>query len=420
MNSNMKDFNKFLRELAKVLGIKPAEVTARDFKAGSDFPEWTLRKLGGFTAAKNFLFPAATVGGPEAQGTLMKAAWLKKGIKKQVVDDFLKLEFLEVVKEVLKETSIKVHPAHKSKKSNKRKSRTIVAEISDTHFGANIEATEMNNINAFNWVVAARRMALLAEQIVSYKPQHREDTKLVLAINGDIIAGMIHDQEWFADLLAKQTAGTLKIFIQFISYVAQFFDEVEVYCTSGNHGRSMHKSNKSRATTHKWDSYETSIYLGLKYAIEAKCPNVKCTIPETPYAIVEIQGHKFFVTHGDTVIDVGNPGRSINMKSINTQINSLNASALAGVKFAGVMVGHVHVPTVQVTDNGTVLLVNGALSGADPFCQGIGIFGNEPTQLIFEVTRDHAVGDMRFVRLRDADNRPDLEKIIEPLKGNLE
>src|SRR6266853_4765965 len=106
MNSNMKDFNKFLRELAKVLGIKPAEVTARDFKARSDFPEWTLRKLGGFTAAKNFLFPAATVGGPEAQGTLMKAAWLKKGIKKQVVDDFLKLEFLEVVKEVLKETSI--------------------------------------------------------------------------------------------------------------------------------------------------------------------------------------------------------------------------------------------------------------------------------------------------------------------------
>jgi hypothetical protein len=420
MNKNMKDFQKALKQLAIQLKARPESITPAEFKTQSDFPEWRLRQLGGFAAAKSILYPQEAVGGPEANGTRMKAAWIKKKVKKQVVDDYLKLEFLDTFKEVMKDQPLKIHPVKKSNKKSKVKDRTIVVQVSDTHFGANIESSEMHGINEFNWTVAARRMALLAEQVISYKPQHRGTTKLVIVINGDIIAGVIHNQEWFADLLSRQTAGTLKILIQFISYCAQHFDEVEVVMTSGNHGRAMHKGSKDRGTTHKWDSYETNIYLGVKHAVEAKCPNVKCVIPETPYAIIDIQGHKFFATHGDTVINVGNPGSSINMKSINTQINKLNASALAKQHFAGVMVGHVHVQTVQLADNGTMLLINGTLSGADPYCQSIGIFSNEPTQMLFEVTKEHAVGDIRFVRLVEADDRKDLEKIIEPLKGNLE
>jgi hypothetical protein len=45
---------------------------------------------------------------------------------------------------------------------------------------------------------------------------------------------------------------------------------------------------------------------------------------------------------------------------------------------------------------------------------------NNPEQTIFEVTRSHAVGDIRFIDLLAADDRPELEKLIEPLKGNLE
>lgn len=417
MNKNLKAFEKSLKAVAKDLKITPEEVMPADFKNGSDMSEWELRKIGGFAAAKTLLYPALKIGGPEAMGTTLKGNWLKKGIKKQVVDDYLKLEFLDVLKGVLETTPLKVHPPLKVKLKAIGKARTTVVHISDTHFGANIEANEMRGINAFNWVIASRRMALLAEQTVGYKPQYRGDTELVIVINGDIIAGMIHDQEWFADLLAKQTAGTLKILIQFISYCARSFGKVRVVMTSGNHGRSMHKSNKGRSTTHKWDSYETMIYLGVKHAIEAKCPNVKCEIPETPYAIVEIQGHNFFITHGDTVVNAGNPGSSLNMKSLNTQIKNLSSF---NMKFAGVMLGHTHVSTVQTLDNSTKLLVNGTLSGSDPYVQSIGIFSNNPEQTLFEVTKEHAVGDIRFIDLRKADSRSELDKIIEPLKGNLE
>jgi predicted MPP superfamily phosphohydrolase len=420
MNPLLKGFKKALKELADELNVKPSQITAKDFKAGSDFTEWELRKLGGFNSAKDFLYPEAAVAGSGVMATKAKGAWLKGIVKKQVTDQYLKEEFLQSFKEVIEDQPLKIHSPTKLKKASKNKNRTIVVQVSDTHFGANIQASEMHGINEFNWTVASRRMALLAEQVVNYKPQYRKDSKLLIAINGDIIAGVIHDQEWFADLLAKQAAGTLKILIQFISFCAQHFEDVEVVMTSGNHGRSMHKGSKSRGTTHKWDSYETIIYSGVKYAVESKCKNVKCVIPETPYAVVDIQGHKFFQTHGDTVLNVGNPGSSINMRSINTQINKLNSSSLAQVHFAGIMVGHVHVQTVQLADNGTMLLINGTLSGADPYCQSIGIFSNEPTQMLFEVTKEHAVGDIRFIRLEDADGRSELDKIIEPLKGNLE
>ena len=42
---------------------------------------------------------------------------------------------------------------------------------------------------------------------------------------------------------------------------------------------------------------------------------------------------------------------------------------------------------------------------------------NTPSQQVFEITDDHAVGDMRFVRLAEADKDPSLEKIIQPFYG---
>jgi predicted phosphodiesterase len=418
MNKNVKAFQKELNRVAKDLEKAPGAVTAIEFKANSEMAEWELRKLGGFKALVGLLHPESQVAGVGAVATSAKGAFLKKAIKKQVNDEFLKMEFLDAFKEEIRNQPIKVHPPSKQKIKSGNKSRTTVVHISDTHFGANIEASEMNQVNEFNWVVASRRMALMAEQTVGYKPQYRADTELVIVINGDIIAGVIHNQEWFADLLAKQTAGTIKILTQFISYTARYFGKVRVVMTSGNHGRAMHKGSKDRGTTHKWDSYETMIYLGVKYAVEAKCKNVSCEIPETPYAIVQIQGHNFFITHGDTVINAGNPGSSLNMKSLNTQIMKLISSFK--MPFAGVMLGHTHVSTVQTLDSSTKLLVNGTLSGADPYCQSIGIFSNNPEQTLFEVTKDHAVGDIRFIELTDADDRSELDKIIEPLKGNLE
>jgi hypothetical protein len=61
-----------------------------------------------------------------------------------------------------------------------------------------------------------------------------------------------------------------------------------------------------------------------------------------------------------------------------------------------------------------MLVVNGCLSGLDPYAQSVGITTSNPTQEIFEMTTDHAVGDIRLIQVRDADGKKELDKIIKP------
>lgn len=417
MSNRLEQFRKELNRVAKVLGKSVLEVSRSEFLANTQTETSSrLDKIGGFKAAVSTLYPEAAVQDQHIQGLKLVKSFVQKQVKKESVDTYMKDEFLDVFKEVMSKAPVQIHkPIKQVKKSNNSK-RTIVAHVSDTHFGANIDASEMSGVNSFNWTVASRRMAFFADQIVRYKPQHRQDTDLVVAINGDIIAGVIHDTEWFADLLTTQFAGTISILSQFISYVAQHFNSVRVVMTPGNHGRAMHKLNKGRATTHKWDSYETMIYIAVKNILEGKFKNVSCDIPKSPFAIIDIHGHKFLQTHGDTVINVGNPGSSINMRSINTQINKLNSSPIIkqDETFAGILVGHVHTACIQILENGTTLLINSTLSGNDPYAQSVGFFNNEPSQTMFEVTADYAVGDIRLIKVKAADSNTSLDKIIKP------
>lgn len=415
-------FYKSVCDVANKVGKEPALVSRIDYftsEIKTTLSEWELRKVGGFKKLMDLYFP------PDKNIIIDSASKLVRGYKNKLESQygreiFFKDEFLSVFKEVMEKNPMAIHaPASPSKKDTKIE-RSLVVHFSDTHFGCNIEKSELNGINEYNWTIAARRTALLIDQVVTYKPQYRKNTELVILINGDIIAGVIHDQEWAVDLLTTQFAGAISIFSQAISFAAQHFAKVRVVCTPGNHGRAMHKGSKDRAMTHKWDSYENMVYLALREIFKTRHSNVEFTIPESPYAIVDIQGHKFLVTHGDTVINVGNPGRNLNMKSINEQINKVNSQLIRGDEnFAAIVVGHVHVSTIQETESGTMLLINGTMSGLDAYAQSLGIFSKNATQTIFEVVNGHPVGDIRLIRLRKADDRTDLDKIIKPFKAKM-
>lgn len=419
-NKKLEEVRDSILKAAKAIGVPPQDVTRADLEALNLIKyKREVLAFGGFAKLKDFFFPK------EIDLDTAKALSASKMLKSQknkltsLYGNALlsQEEMSEKFSAAIQKNGIKLHaPLKQSVTKKTKKRRTIVAHLSDTHFGANIESGEVGEVNSFNWTVSARRLGLFAEQIATYKTQHRPDTDLVLLINGDIIAGVIHNQEWFVDLLTDQFAGTVKNLTQFVSYLSNHFQNVRVYCTSGNHGRAMHKGSKDRGTTHKWDSYETMIYMTLKSVIETQIKNVTVEIPKSPYAIFKAHGKTFFVTHGDTIVNLGNPGKSINIKDISNQINKLNVSSLGGSnnKFDAVICGHHHTPTVQLTDSGCMLVINGCLSGADPYAQSVGYFDAIPSQQLFEVTEAHAVGDMRFITLNAADNKKEYEKIIEP------
>jgi hypothetical protein len=322
-------------------------------------------------------------------------------------------DFLEELKKVIKKWPIKLHKKVKLKKK-KKIPRSILAHISDTHIGVNIKKNEMGGINEFNPTIAARRFAKFFSTLCDYKLDHREDTELVMVLNGDIIAGIIHGQEGGVLPMTTQFSIALSIFAQGISFLAQHFQKIKVIGLVGNHGRYMHKSNKGRQTEQKWDSYTTNIYIALR-AVFQDYDSVEFNIPVTPYALFEVQGHMYLAAHGDTFLNLGNPGKSINTDGITKQINNIMNGFEQ--KIDAVLGAHVHTPTVITLNNGIDLIINGTLSGTDPFAQSIGIVSNNPIQQLFEITKEHRIGDMRFVRLLDADEDKTLDLIIEPMEG---
>ena len=333
-----------------------------------------------------------------------------------ILDNIVEMEdFLKEYAEIERKAPVTFHKQVKLKKP-KVFGSTVISHISDTHIGVEICEKTMGGFNKFDAEIAARRFAKLFREIADYKKHRRKDQDLVLVINGDILAGIIHDQEWGVLRMASQMSLARRIFIQGISYVAAKFSKVTIHCTTGNHDRFIHKGNKGRQTSSKWDSFGTNLYTSLRDAFElADYKNVEFNIPETPYVLFKVQGHTVFATHGDTVINVGNISKTINISNIKEQINDIMAAL--GMKIDIVMIGHVHKATYQVLDNGVALLINGNLSGVDEFCQSIGILKGNIIQQIFEVTKKYPVGDIRFVELSEADNNKELEKIIKPIKG---
>jgi hypothetical protein len=290
--------------------------------------------------------------------------------------------------------------------------RVVVAHYSDSHIQSNIQGDEMGGLNNYGSIEEARRTALFFREIANYKIEHRKDTELFLVLNGDNIQGVIHDVE-SVPAATTQVCAALHILRQAISFIATQFKKVTVVCTVGNHERMMHKSNKGRQTKQKWDSFSTILHVALKVAL-SEHKNINFVIPTSPFAYLDILGHKFFITHSDTVINVGYPGKSINTERAKNTINDLK-SGLGRIDV--VMAGHVHVDSKTILPNGTTLLTNGSVSGIDEFALSLGVTKNLPSQQIFEVTPHYAVGDLRSVFLAEADKDDELDLIIEPFKG---
>ena len=320
-------------------------------------------------------------------------------------------DFLDRFNDIIKTQKFKMHKPVKLKKRKKIK-RAIFAKLSDLHIQAQIDGEEMGGLNQFGNIEEARRLAFYLREVCEYKKDKRDETELVLALNGDLGQGVIHDQE-STPLMTTQFSAMLSLLLQSITYAASHYGKVTVVCTGGNHLRFMHKSNKGRVSAQKWDSFSTMLYISLRAALKNH-KNITFDIPVTPYALIEVLGHKYFITHSDTVISVGNVGKTVSTDNIKNKVNDL-ISGLGNID--AVLLGHVHVPLHTTLNNNTSLVINGSMSGIDPFCQSIGILTNNPCQVMFEATEEYAVGDVRFVKLLQADSMEELDNIITPFEG---
>ena len=127
-----------------------------------------MRMFGGFASLSQLAFPTLT--DPYTSAIIRNTrAYKNKLIKEHGDTKFTINEFKSTVKEILKDSPIIIHNSSTPKYKDVKSSRTLVLEISDTHYGANIDSKEMHGVNEYSWVTAARRTAYLIKQVVSYK-----------------------------------------------------------------------------------------------------------------------------------------------------------------------------------------------------------------------------------------------------------
>jgi len=300
--------------------------------------------------------------------------------------------------------------------------RSVVVALTDLHFGTNVDPAELGGKNAFNWNIGARRFGFIMEQLQTYKMELRHlHSEIVLLLGGDLIGGIIHNQEGpDYDLITFQVNGALSYFIQAFTHLKAFYPKVRVVCQPGNHGRMMHKQSKDRALSQKYDSYENIIFYALsKYF--SNDPKVEIVVPKTPYAEVTVQGHRIFMSHGDSVFITGNPGKSINTDNIDKQVQRVNAEERNHDRkpFEVFVFGHVHQAAHFQVSSGAHIIINGSMIGTDSFAQGVGIMSNNPVQVMWETNSKFAVGDSRWLFVSAADDQKRLEKIIKPYNYEL-
>lgn len=309
----------------------------------------------------------------------------------------------EDLKEFLSDLKFGTVKPYKMKKAYVPK-RYVNVFLSDLHYGADLNPEETPQ--RYGTTEERRRTAAVAREVIEYKEHYRDHTELVVHLAGDIIQGRLHDLASAAPM-AEQSTRAIYLLTSFLRQMSAAYPKVHVYCTPGNHGRIKDR-HPDRAVQQKWDSFENIIYEAVRIAMQGT-PNVTFTIPKTPFYEYSLFGMRGFVTHGDTVLNPGYPGRAVNVAKLESQVLKL-MSARGDYRLVGV--GHVHVPSVIHLPS-TVLLTNGALIPTDEYGQSIGLHSTACVQQLWETVPNYMFGDHRMLNLTAAtDADASLDAII--------
>jgi hypothetical protein len=427
----LKDIDKFIghkaseklaeaiADCAEQLEIEPCEVSFAKFKHyinlrygqnDKGLDRFAISDAGGFNAVRDAYYPPKPTRQLVDKRRLSQQAAMNRRLGAKAAELQFTMERLEEFSERC--FSGRITPiGHPKKKQTKR---ILNLFLSDLHIGSDIDGRETGS-SSYGVLEEARRLAYVVKTACNYKREHRENTKLHLYLAGDLYDGVLHDGREGA-VLSEQMARAFHLLSQVIAHLAAEFPEVEIFCTTGNHERWKSR-HKERATFQKYDSGATLLYLNLRSAFK-KYDNVTFVIPRTPFISVPLFDAKAYVTHGDTTFNTGNVAKTISVGSLENQTNRINASLKNGEHYSLFVLGHVHQSLLKMLDNGSAILINGALCPVNPFAVACGVMESQCIQSMWESTPGHPIGDVRFIKVDEStDQDASLDGIIEPWEG---
>jgi len=255
--------------------------------------------------------------------------------------------------------------------------------LSDLHLDEVVSADELNHLNAYNRNIAEARLQRVIDGTIEIAERYITGLTydgIVVALAGDIITGIIHDE------LAESNEATVPetimhwtpLIASALKRLADTFGNVHVPCVDGNHDR-MYK--KIRMKKRAQSSYAWIIYNSIAMLC-ADDERITFNISKSPDVLFDIYDTRFLLDHGDKFRGGGGVGGIYPplLKWVTRMMN------IPSRRFDIAVIGHWH----QLIYH-TNVFVNGSLKGYDEYAKNNGFSFERPQQLLFFVTPENGV-----------------------------
>lgn len=277
-------------------------------------------------------------------------------------------------------------------KDGKPGSRGVPMTIwSDWHWGEVVNPDEVGGVNEYNTSIAKKRVEKLVNTTIDLAYNHMGRAKteypgIIICLGGDMIGGDIHEE------LAKTNDSTTQQSINDITdtlaaaieTMASKFGKVFLPCVVGNHGRSTKKMQmKQRVyTSHEWN-----VYCNLERYFRRE-RLIQFMIPPAADAFFNVYGHRYMLTHGDSLGVKGGDGIIGALGPImRGSLKTHRSEAQIGQDFDTLLIGHWHqslwLPSV---------IVNNALKGYDEYARlALRAPYSRPSQALWFTHPEHGI-----------------------------
>ena len=240
---------------------------------------------------------------------------------------------------------------------------------SDWHWGERVFKAQTGGVNEFDNAIAKARVTRLVDTTIELAMHHMVKPAypgIIVCLGGDMITGNIHEElvATNEDPVAVSLLDVQEVLIAALTRIADVFGNVFVPCVVGNHGRN---TLKMRAKNHTYESYEFILYCQLERHFRND-KRFRFLIPAETDAHFTVFGHRFMLTHGDTLGVKGGDGIIGALGPIaRGTIKVGRSEAQIGRDFDTLLIGHWH----TYIDGGEAVpvIVNGTLKGYDEYAR---------------------------------------------------
>jgi len=277
-------------------------------------------------------------------------------------------------------------PSIPVKRAKSGKKQSAVLLLTDTHIGCVVKPSQTLGYGGYNFETFLRRLEFLERGVESILTDHvsTEVPELVVCLGGDMLDGALgHGAEaGQVNTLFQQFYGASHALSQFLRSVSRYVPKVRIYAAVGNHPRwaNQHKM----PTKNRYSNLDMFLYAHMQ-ALTRELKNVEWNLDAQPFALFDVQGFKFHLSHGDHLRGgdkaLGIPNHSVaRMVSSTSQMFGKDNQASPHYY----LVGHLHRSIVLPHSRGSVI-VNGGWPGVDGYGLMSGFSAVDPSQTLFFV-----------------------------------